>query len=328
VRAALAHHPALSTESAAALSNDPHPDVRRQIAASAHAGPYLGVLVGDPSPEVRRAAASHPSLDDAMLRRLLADPEKPVRARALRYLPVTAAWVNELREAEDGTLSAWALEHADAVAEAGREAAAPADWREGLLDPRPAVREAALRVARDPRVLPFLSGHRDRYVNDPSPAVRRALASAARDAATLTALAADADEYVHRFALENLAVPAALLVAAADRIAAAGPTSWWTSDPRYMGQMTATQELLAHPRLPAEALRTIHRAYPRAFRLEPRRDMPLDVILERAESLTPSLAFEERFVAWRTAGESGSDLGEVFAELLVWDDGYLQAAPG
>lgn len=326
VRAALAHHPALGSESAAALAKDADPDVRRQLVASVHAGPHLAALVGDPSPEVRRAIASHPSLDDERRRLLLADPEKPVRARALRYLPVTAAWVNELRGAEDEQLSAWALEHADEVAEAGGEAAAPADWREGLLDTRPAVREAALRVSRDPLVLPFLSEHRDRYVDDPSPAVRRALASATRDAATLTALAADTDEYVRRFALENLAVPSSLLVAAAGRIAASGPTSWWTSDPRYMDQMTSTQELLAHPRLPAEALRTIHRAYPRAFRLEPRREMPLDVILERAESLTPSLAFEERFVAWRTAGERDGDPGEVFAELLRSDNSYLQAA--
>lgn len=323
VRAAVAVHAALPAGAATSLSADPEADVRRLLSAGPHGAAHLLALVKDSSPEVRRATASHPSLDDGMRRLLLADPEKGVKGRALRYLPVTSAWVAELGESKDELLCAWAVEHA-AEAGSGGDAPAGAGWEAGLLDPRRAVREAALKSARDPRVLAFAERHRERFSTDPSPAIRRLLAAAARDEATLELLARDEDEDVRRTALQNLAVPARLLLAEAGRLASAGRGAWNTFDPRYTAQMSAFQDLHRHPRLPSEALRALHRSFPLSYRLEPHRNMPLDVALERAESLTPSLAFDAAFGAWKEA--AAGEPGRVLAEMLASDDGYLQSA--
>lgn len=323
VRAAVALHPSLPAEAAASLSADPDADVRRLLSAGPHGAVHLHALVKDSSPEVRRATASHPSLDDGMRRLLLADPEKGVKGRALRYLPVTAAWVAELGESKDELLCAWAVEHAG-EAGSGGDAPAGAGWEAGLLDSRRAVREAALKTARDPRVLAFAERHRERFSTDPSPAIRRLLAAAARDEATLELLVRDEDEHVRRTALQNLAAPERLLVAEAARLAAAGRGAWSTYDPRYTAQMSAFQDLHRHPLLPSEALRALHRSFPLSYRLEPHRNLPLDVALERAESLTPALAFDAVFGAWKEAAAGEPD--RVLAEMLASDDGYLQSA--
>ena len=329
VRAAAAHHPDLPAVAATALARDADANVRQQLAAGPHAVPHLDALIGDEAPEVRRAMGSHPALGDAQRRLLLEDPVRAVKGRALHYLPVTAAWVAELRDSADELLCAWAIQHQDDLRS---EAAAagpppPSDFRESLLDPRRAVREAALRSGPDVRLLSFLEEHRERFVGDESPLLRGALAYAARDGVTLEALANDVDPDVRRQALANLAVPEALLVAEAARVAAAPAGAWNTYDERYIDHMSAVQELLKHPRLPAAALRTIHRVYPRGWRLEAHRNMPLDVILERAGMLIPSLTFEPGFSAWRGAGAAeGEELGAILVGMLDTEDEYLKGA--
>jgi hypothetical protein len=195
------------------------------------------------------------------------------------------------------------------------------------MDPRIAVREAALRSAQHAKLLPFLVEHRDRFVKDESARIRMALASATRDAGTLEALSKDSDRLVRRFALDNLAAPESLLTAEALRLSKAPASSWNTSDPAYTDHFSDVQDLLKHPRLPAEALRVIGRAYPRLYRLEPHRNMPLEIVLERAEGDTPSLAFEPDFLEWkRIAKDPKGDHGKVFAEMLKMNDNMLQSA--
>ena len=54
--------------------------------------------------------------------------------------------------------------------------------------------------------------------------------------------------------------------------------------------------------------------------------MSLAVILDRAEGLEASLAFETNFQAWRAVAASGATPGSAFAALLDTEDRYLQAA--
>lgn len=325
VRAAVVHSALLPAAAAAALARDPDEDVRRQLAASQHATSHLPSLVGDKAPLVRRATASHPDLTDAQRRKLIADPERPVRARALRYLPVTAAWVAELRGAKDEMLAAWAVQH---ESEVETKPASRTDFRKGLLDARRAVREAALRTAQqDAGLLPFLAENGPRFVKDDSALVRTALASASRDPGILATLARDPDSTVRHFALENLAAPEAALLAEAERLAAAPSSAWNLLDPAYVEQSTAVQALLRHPRLPASALRVLHRVFPRSWRLEPHRNMPLDVLLDRAETLDLALTFEPEFKTWKKkASDGNSDPGPILAQLLDSDEKYLASA--
>ncbi|WP_156345741.1 hypothetical protein [Verrucomicrobium spinosum] len=170
--------------------------------------------MADPETSVRRACASHPALTDDQRRRLLHDPEKRVRLRAVRYLPVTAAWVKELRNAKEEELVAWAVQHeGDEVVSSDPGVAMNAgDWKKDLADERPAVRVAALGKAPRGELFPYLHEHQSQFAKDPSADVRRALAMASRDAATLEVLGKDADKYVRRFALDNLSAPPALLI--------------------------------------------------------------------------------------------------------------------
>jgi hypothetical protein len=322
VRAAVVHHPLLTAAAATVLARDPNEDVRRQLAASVHATPLLAAFASDKAPLVRRATASHPNLDDSLRRKLIADPDRSVKARALRYQPVTAAWVAELRSSRDEMLAAWALEH---EAEVVGKPSGRSDFRTGLVDARRAVREAALRAARnEPSLLPFLAENAERLVRDESPLIRTALASASRDGVILAALARDPDSTVRHFALENLAVPELVLLAEAERLAAAPAKSWSLMDPAYAEHITAVHALLRHPRLPASALRVIHRVFPRNWRLEPHRNMPLAILLDRAESLKASLAFEPEFARWKKAASDGkNNLGPLLARLLDSEETYL-----
>lgn len=321
VRATVVHHPALLAADAARLAKDASADVRRQLAASPHAAARLAALASDASAEVRRALASHPALDDATRRLLVGDAERAVKLRALTYLPATAAWVEELRGSPDELLSAWALEHESATGPV------PARWQEGLLDPRRGVREAALRSARDPRVLAFLDAEASRFVTDESPSIRQALATAARDAAVLTALADDADPGVRSAVVGNASAPAAVLEAEAERLAAAPRSSWSTYDPAYADHVAAVHHLLSHPRLPASAIRRIDRAYPTSWRLEPHRLMPLDVALSRAISLSPALEYDPDVASWKErAADDVEPKGPVFAALLDGESEYLKSA--
>lgn len=201
------------------------------------------------------------------------------------------------------------------------------DWKKDLMDPRVAVREAVLRKVAPAKLIPYLEGQRERILQDESARLRLALAGSTRDAGTLERLARDADADVRRAALENLMVPASVLLAEAERLAKAPASRWNTSDPDYMDHMSAVQELLKHPRLPAQALRVIHRAYPRLYRLEPHRNMPLLVALERAQDDTPSLEFEAEFSSWkRVAQDAKGDHAAVFAAMLSSEDDYLKSA--
>jgi hypothetical protein len=329
VRMAVVHQDKLTAAEAATLVKDKNPDVRRQIAASKHAQAHLDVLITDASPEVRRACGSHAGLTDDQRRKLLKDEVKAVRARALRYLPVTAAWVKELRAAEDEALAAWAIEHEKEVggsAAASSTAGANGDWKKDLMDARAAVRVAALRSPGYSLLMPFLDENRDRFVRDESPDMRRALAMATRDGKTLEALSKDADKYVRRFAIDNLAVPESVLIAEATRLAKAPASSWNTSDPAYIDHTSDLSPLMEHPRLPAEALRILVKVYPRAWRLEPVRTMPLDVILQRAESDAPSVAYTPEFESWKqVAKDPKADQGKVFARMLKMDDNTIQS---
>lgn len=328
VRMAVVHRAELAPELATKLAGDKEADVRRQLAASPHATAHLGALVGDVSPQVRRASASHKDLNDAQRRKLLADAEKPVRTRALRYLPVTAAWVAELRSAEDEALAAWAIQHQDEVQEASATTAASSDdWKKDLLDARTAVREAALKKGRSVEMLAFLDENRDRFVKDDSAKIRSTLSSATRDAKTLETLSKDKGTYVRRFALDNLSVPEALLVEEANRLAKAPASSWDMLDPGYVDHASDLQSLLRHPRLPAEAIRIIHRVYPRLWRMEPHRNMPLDVVLERALTDSASLEFDPSFREWtRIAQDPNGDHGKAFAAMLAGEESYLLSA--
>lgn len=328
VRVAVVHRAELVPELAAKLAGDKEAEVRRQLAASAHATAHLDALVGDASPQVRRACASHKDLNDAQRRKLLADAEKPVRTRALRYLPVTAAWVAELRSAEDEALAAWAIQHQDEVQDAAAATAMSSDdWKKDLLDPRKAVREAALNKGRSVEMLAFLDENRDRFVKDDSAKIRSILSSATRDAKTLEALSKDKGEYVRKFALDNLSVPEALLIEEANRLAKAPASSWEMLDPGYADHVTAVQDLLRHPRLPAEAIRILHRVYPRLWRMEPHRNMPLDVVVERALGDSASLEFDPGFREWmRIAQDPKGDHGKAFAAMLASEENYLLSA--
>lgn len=328
VRRVLVHHPLVDAAMAAEFAVDKDEHVRRQLAASAHAKDHLDTLVNDASPDVRRACASHPALTDAQRRKLLHDEVKAVRGRALRYLPVTAAWVKELRTAEDEALAAWAVEHESEVATETEKPAdmADDDWKKDIFDPRAAVRVAALRRVPPTKLLPFLHEHRDRFVKDESPDIRRGLAMATRDAATLEVLSQDKDRYVRRFALDNLAAPEALLIAEATRLAKAPASCWNTSAPEYGDHMSDVQDLLAHPCLPAEALQILHRVYPRSWRMEAHRNMPLSVALERLQDHTPSLEFDAAFAEWkRLSHEPGADHAAVLTAMLEKDDYDVQS---
>jgi hypothetical protein len=326
VRRALVHQAALPEKEAAALSTDKDAGVRRQLAASIHGAPFLDALVVDPSPEIRRACGSHPALTNAQRRKLLQDEEKPVRLRALRYLPVTAAWVKELREAKDEDLVAWAVQHEGDEAVSSDPTMTPGDWKKDLTDERLAVREAALKKGAPAGLFAFLNENRERFLTDKSDQIRRTLAAAVRDEKSLETLAKDTDKYVRRFALDNLAVPPALLIQEARRVAAA-PADWWnTSSEKYLDHASDVHDLLEHPRLPEEAVRIIARVYPRVWRLEPRRNMPLDVILERAVIDSASVEFAPGFEKWKQAAVTpGGDSGPVLAAFLETESDYLKS---
>jgi hypothetical protein len=324
VRAAAAQCAALSAESVATLVQDPDPAVRRQLAAGPHAQPYLAILVADPDPMVRRALASHPGLDDAQRRALISDPERAVKARALHYLPLTAAWVAELGAGDDELHRAWALERAARVESAP---ASRSGWRAGLLDPSRKVREATLASVRgDLAVLPFLAERADRFVQDESPRLRQALAMAARDPATLAALAEDPDPEAQRMALKNAAMPPDRLVAAAERLANAPARVRGPQGPGYDDWVSQLHFLLTIPSLPAAALRLIEAAYPRGWRMDPHPQLPLDLLLQRARWVDEDLGEDAAFGALWEQALGGADPGPLLAALLDLDSNYLREA--
>lgn len=328
VRRVVVHHPELPAKEAAALAADQEASVRQQVAASRHAAALLEGLVADPETNVRRACASHPALTDDQRRRLLHDPEKRVRLRAVRYLPVTAAWVKELRNAKEEELVAWAVQHeGDEVVSSDPSVAMNAgDWKKDLADERPAVRVAALGKAPRGELFPYLQEQQSQFAKDPSADVRRALAMASRDAATLEVLGKDADKYVRRFALDNLSAPPALLIQEAHRLAAAPEDSWNLTSDKYIEHSSELHDLLNHPRLPEEAVRIIAKVYPRLWRMEPRRNMPLDVILERAVIDSADVELAPGFEKWKqAAAKPGSDVGPVLAAFLETDSDYLKS---
>lgn len=328
VRRVVVHHPELPAKEAAALAADSDATVRQQVAASRHAAAFLEVLVADPETSVRRACASHPALTDDQRRRLLHDTEKRVRLRAVRYLPVTAAWVKELRNAKEEELVAWAVQHeGDEVVSSHPSVAMTAgDWKKDLADERPAVRVAALGKAPRGELFPYLNEHQSQFVKDPSADVRRALAMTSRDAATLEVLGKDEDKYVRRFALDNLSASPALLIQEARRLAAAPEDSWNLTSDKYVDHSSEVQDLLNHPRLPEEAVRIIAKVYPRLWRMEPRRNMPLDVILERAVIDSADVELLPGFEKWKqAAAKPGGDLGPVLAAFLETDSDYLKS---
>lgn len=328
VRRMVVHHPELPAKEAAALAADLDASVRQQVAASRHASALLEVLVADAESSVRRACASHPALTDDQRRRLLHDPEKRVRLRAVRYLPVTAAWVKELRNAKEEELVAWAVQHeGDEVVSSDPSVVMNAgDWKKDLQDERTAVRVAALKKAPRGELFPYLHENRERFVADKSEDIRRALAMATRDAATLEGLSNDTDRYVRRFALDNLSASPALLTREARRLAAAPADSWDTSSEKYLDHSGDVHDLLKHPRLPEEGVRTIAKVYPRLWRLEPLRNMPLEVILERALIDSASVEFAPGFEKWKkAAAKPGSDVGSVLAAFLETESDYLKS---
>jgi hypothetical protein len=267
--------------------------------------------------------SSHPELgdDDRML--LLMDEDPGVRRRALRYLPETQEWVERLMQTDDADLIAWAVERRGGEGGAG----ALAEAADGLGDPRRAVREAWLRkVAAVPEMMRFFDRDASRFVTDDSPLVRRSLAICARDGGVLATLALDEVDSVREAALGNLGTPAAVLIEEAERLCAAPPERWGTTDPEYLFHIQAVEALLKHPRLPAAALSAIHRVFPLSYRLEPHRNMDAAVILERAMSLTPSLGLDARFLEWVEAAGAGTPSPTLWTTWLSCDDGYLRAA--
>ncbi len=209
----------------------------------------------------------------------------------------------------------------------GAAEAAPADWQKLALDPRPEVREAALSKVPYTQLLPFLDQKGAALANDGSATTRRAVAAASRDAEVLTKLAQDSDAEVRRTALDNLAVPDAALIREAERLAKAPAEHWNEYDKGYIAHISDVHALLEHPRLPAEALLIIHKVYPRLWRLEPVRHMPLSMTLDRAQDDSFALQVDDSFMAWRkVAADFKGDDSTAWAALLKSKEEYLSSA--
>jgi hypothetical protein len=322
VRGAVVHHEALPEKHLARLARDRQPLVRQQVAAHRFAAPFLSALTRDRSADVRRAASCHPDLGDHDRLLLLMDVDPGVRRRALRYVPGTPEWVDRLMRTDDAELIRWAVERrvGSGVATTFAEEA------EGLLDRRRAVREAWLKALGPvPELMRFFHQNAGHFIADESPALRRFLAVSVRDPERLTALSGDTVEMVRRAALDNLAAPADVLVAEAERLSNAPTRVWSVGDPEHLTHLQAVRGLLNHPRLPAVAVTRIHQAWPWTSRLEPHRNMKAAVALERAAALTPALTLDPEYPRWVEA-VAGEVPPSMWAAWLKSDDGYLRSA--
>lgn len=275
----LAAHPVTSPKWLAELAGHSDEGVRRAVALHrATPKSALRGLAGDASPAVRRALAAREKLPRSIAEVLLTDAVDDVRLTMARRFGARPKHLRALVGDPDPRVRRVLsrLGYADETA---------------FTDDDPGVRRAAVARSGIDELTPRI----DHVVRDPDPGVRELACGMGRNHSptSLAVLAADSDPKVRRAAAANWFTPKAALTALAGDIdigvveAVSGNPStppgalemiadgfprdfrysplWDHDDPELHGRFLLCDNLLDHPRIPPEALRTLHAKNPPYF---------------------------------------------------------------